>query len=226
MQLFALLPRLVIMTRQATSDESGRVDIRSARSMASRLVRSHSIEDFVQGPFAVNCRYIVPTSNQDDKSVLPYSHHFISPQMYQFAMLHGISRLILCGCIQRLAAGQSHAFRPLNIYATYLESATFIMLSSEYCQQFDQAILPCALVTQLRALKFAFGGWQHLLAYSSTSQELAKMRHCLTMINTIEAGFSREPSSQDELIQFMDWVTGGYGSQPAEPHTYLPKVPR
>lgn len=219
MQLFALLPRLVTMIRRAMSGEFNRVNLRDARSMVSQLVQDYSIEGFVQGSYAANSMYLVPTSNRSLKLLLPNSHHFVSPQMYQFTMLHGISRLVLCGCIQRLAVRQSPNFCPLNIYTTYIENATVIMISFEYCQQLDRETLPCAWVTQLRALKFAFGAWHRLLADSSTAQELEKLRHCLSMINEIEAYFSREPSSRDKLIQFMEWVTGGDGPQPAELYT-------
>lgn len=130
MQSFIRLARLVHHIRRI-QQRPGDGDLRSeAAGLASRLFGS-SLEGWIGQLMGSGAIEVVPSSV--DNVQVSHSFRFESPRLYQLLVAFWTSRVILCGCIQKLACLAPDGRLPssLNILAVQemdIQSATSIFM--------------------------------------------------------------------------------------------------
>ncbi|KAF3768829.1 hypothetical protein M406DRAFT_327247 [Cryphonectria parasitica EP155] len=209
MQGFTKLARLVHLTRRVQQKPHD-VALRSdATSLAGRLFGS-SIEAWIGELMGSGGILVVPSVANDH--LVTHSYRFQSPRLYQLIVTFWAGRVILCGCIQRLAdTGRlPSALSLAAAYETDIQSAHAIAMCADYCMQIDST-LPCAQIAHLPALRIAFGAWQRLgeraVGQSTESEEMTAW--CLGTLNVIETMLSLRLSTHEELYRRTSCLSGG-----------------
>lgn len=159
MQTLVQLPRLVLMVRNASQHPSNQMVHRNAALFGLELFcgsNPNYIDEWFKLLLRAQAVWAVPTQSTFTciQEVAPISYHFASPRLYQLLLQYWTSRLIICGCVQRLGPGLG--LDMAKIYQTRIETAKRVAGCSEYCLLLDQT-LPCALMMQLTALRVTYG---------------------------------------------------------------------
>lgn len=159
MQTLVQLPRLVLRTRNASQHPSNQMVHRDASLLGLELFcgsNPNSIDEWFKLLLQAQAVWTVPTQGTYIciQEIAPQSYHFASPRLYQLLLQHWVSRLIICGCVQRLGAGPG--LDMAKICQTRIDAATQIAACAKYCLLLDQK-LPCALTMQLTALRVSYG---------------------------------------------------------------------
>lgn len=223
MQDFIRLARLVVMTRQVTRhhhhqrDSSSTHGLRAgAVHLARTLYEETPVSAWLADLLDLGAVRVVPTVQPEAQALTRHSYRFASPRLYQLLALHWTSRLVLGGCLLRLAAGanggsnssseaSSLSLDLFDIQEADLRSAESVAMCVDYGLQLDPS-LPCAQMVLLAPLKTALGAWHRQGRRGAAGGEMVAW--CVVLVNQMERSLCLRVSTQEELVRRAECLAG------------------
>lgn len=223
MQDFIRLARLVHGVRQITrhhhhhhhhhrdsSSNSNGLRAGAAQLALTLFEGTSNLDGWIEGLLDAGSIRVVPTASEDAQMLTSHSYRFASPRLYQLLVTYWTSRLLLCGCIQRLGGVGPSSLDLVDVQEADLRSANSVAMCVDYCLQLDPT-LPCAQMRQLAPLRAAFGAWHRLAGRegggAAGAEDMTTLY--LAVINNMEASLSLRLSSHEELVRRASCLAGG-----------------